>query len=312
MPRRLRLQFEGALYHVINRGNYRQDVFGTVGAAQAFETALAETCERYHWHVHAYVVMRNHFHLALGTPQPNLVEGMHWLQGTFATRFNRYRSERGHLFQGRYYALLIENAAALARVVDYIHLNPVRAQLVPGDRVAAFRWSSLRRYLGTARPNWLDAAPWLAAHQLADAPAGWQSYQQALLALNADPAEQERQGFGTFSRGWAIGTAGWRQALAEKHARLALSPALTGPELHALREARWSAALDAALSATGKTASDLARDRKSAPWKVQLAQELRRTGASCAWIADRLNMGKAESLRVYLHRANSYVTPRPP
>ena len=70
------------MYHVINRGNYRYDVFGSVGAAQAFEGALYECCERYGWRLHAFVVMRNHFHLAIETPEPTLVEGMHWLQGS--------------------------------------------------------------------------------------------------------------------------------------------------------------------------------------------------------------------------------------
>ncbi len=113
MARKVRLKFPGALYHIINRGNYRHDVFGTVGAADAFVTVLGEACGRYDWRVHAYVVMPNHYHLALETPAGNLVEGMHWLQGTFATRFNRFRSERGHLFQGRYHSPVLEDTAVL-------------------------------------------------------------------------------------------------------------------------------------------------------------------------------------------------------
>ena len=131
MARRLRIQFGGALYHVINRGNYRRAVFGTVGAARAFESTLTETCVRHGWRLHARGIMPNHYHLALETPEPNLVEGMHWLQSTFATRFNRFRNERGHLFQARHQSPLVEDAAALARVIDYIHLNPVRAGMVP-------------------------------------------------------------------------------------------------------------------------------------------------------------------------------------
>ena len=97
--------------------------------------SLDEACRRHRWRVHAYVVMRNHFHLALETPAPNLTVGMHWLLGTFANRFNRFRDERGHLFQGRYQAQLIEDASALGRVVDYSHLNPVRAGLVAPEAV---------------------------------------------------------------------------------------------------------------------------------------------------------------------------------
>ena len=95
MARRLRISFAGALYHLINRGNYRCDVFATDAAARAFLITIDETCRRFGWRVHAYVIMSNHYHLAVQTPQANLSEGMHWLQSTYATRFNRFRGERG-------------------------------------------------------------------------------------------------------------------------------------------------------------------------------------------------------------------------
>jgi REP element-mobilizing transposase RayT len=147
MARKLRIEYPGAKYHIINRGNYRRDLFESTGAGEAFLTALGEAAGRHGWRLFAYVLMRNHFHLAIETPQPNLVEGMHWLQSTVATRFNRFRDERGHLFQGRYQSILIEDAAALARVVDYIHLNPVRARVVATEHLCDYRWSSLFLYL---------------------------------------------------------------------------------------------------------------------------------------------------------------------
>jgi len=104
MARKLRLEFPGACYHVINRGNYRTALFQTAGARAAFEACLFEACAKSGWLLHAFVIMRTHFHLAIETPGGNLVSGMHWLQCTFATRFNRLRDERGHLFQGRYKA----------------------------------------------------------------------------------------------------------------------------------------------------------------------------------------------------------------
>jgi putative transposase len=87
----------------------------------------------------AYVVLRNHFHLAVRTPHPNLSAGMQWLQATFATRFNRMRSERGHLFQGRFKALLLENEGVWARVADYVHLNPLRVGVVESEHLVKFR-----------------------------------------------------------------------------------------------------------------------------------------------------------------------------
>ena len=86
---------------MLNRGNYRANVFATDGAKSAFEECLFDACTKSHWLLHAYVVMRNHYHLAIETPEGNLVAGMQWLQATFANRFNRFRGERGHLFQGR-------------------------------------------------------------------------------------------------------------------------------------------------------------------------------------------------------------------
>src|SRR5688572_16507787 len=105
MARKLRLEFAGACYHVINRGNYRRDLFKDEGAAASFQSCLFEACTRFRWRLHAFVIMRNHYHLAVETPEPNLSEGMKWLQGTWAARFNRFRSESGRPFQGRYKAL---------------------------------------------------------------------------------------------------------------------------------------------------------------------------------------------------------------
>jgi REP element-mobilizing transposase RayT len=118
--------------------------------------------------------MRNHYHLALETPEPNLVEGMQWLQSTYANRFNRFRGERGHVFQGRYQAIVVEDGAHLGAVAHYIHLNPVRARIVAVRQANDYRWSSLY-FLAKrgARPGWLrleDAL--LAAGSLADGESG--------------------------------------------------------------------------------------------------------------------------------------------
>ena len=134
MARKFRLEYPGACYHVINRGNYRRNVFAPQGAAEAFERCLGEAGARFGWRVHAFVIMRNHFHLAVETPDPNLSLGMKFLQGTWANRFNRYHGETGRPFQGRYKALHVEPGEALAQVAHYIHLNPLRAKVVPGGQ----------------------------------------------------------------------------------------------------------------------------------------------------------------------------------
>jgi len=303
MPRRLRLQFEDACYHVLNRGNYRQPVFASVGAAQAFEAALSEACELHEWRLHAYTVMTNHYHLALETPRANLAMGMHWLQSTFGTRFNRLRNERGHLFQGRYQALLIGDDSHLVRVIDYIHLNPVRAGIVAPSQVAAFRWSSLRRLMRTPRPAWLVTDRIRAQFGLQDNEEDWARYVARLVALGRDPAEQRLLGFDEFDRGWAIGTWAWRRAVAAEYANPKRYREVPADESRDFKESIWRRELAAALGLMGKNAADVARDPKSAGWKIEAARRLRAMGAPYAWIATALNMGRPSSARVFVSRA---------
>lgn len=303
VARRLRLQFPGAIYHVINRGNYRRDLFATVGAAQAFERALGEATLRFDWRIHAFCLLHNHFHLAVTTPIPNLDDGMHWLQTVFAVRFNRFRSECGHLFQGRYQSPLVEDGAALTRVVNYIHLNPVRAGLVPPEYVAQFRWSSLARYVKGPRAAWLSPQAWLKEIDLEDSAHGWAGYVAKLVGLARDPHAQREQGFDEFSHTWAIGTSGWKRALAHRYGHRALELDLPSCEIRALKEERWRAVLGEELRRHAKESVDPASEAKGAVWKLEIALVLRkRSGAPYAWIADALAMGSPNAVRVAVCR----------
>jgi putative transposase len=298
MARKLRVEYPGAIYHVLNRGNYRRDLFVNPGEAQAFVTALEEATLRFGWKVYAYAVMRNHYHLAIETPQPNLKAGMHWLQSTYATRFNRLHRERGHLFQGRYHSLLVEDDVHLARLVDYIHLNPVRAGIVGAEQAERFRWSSLGRFVRGDRFAGMEAGSWLRVRDCADDADGWQRYCGHLSGLARDPEEQKRCGFTGMSQGWCIGTEGWRQAVAKDHQQMALNPGLAAAEVKLLQQSRWSEALEQALAQTKRTPAEVKLGLKSAPWKLALAARLRdETGASIAWIASELCMGQPGSLR---------------
>lgn len=142
MPRQPRIEYEDAMYHVLNRGNYRNAIFSFETSAELFEEVLFNTCGRFGWILHAYVILSNHYHLVIKTPTANLVAGMQWLQSTFANRFNRLVSERGHVFQGRYKALLIESGGYLLQAVNYVHLNPVRADIVELDQLRHYEQSS--------------------------------------------------------------------------------------------------------------------------------------------------------------------------
>src|SRR5690554_446010 len=152
MARPLRIEFSGALYHVTSRGNARQDIFLDDDDFECFLRLLAVACDRFHWSCHAYCLMSNHYHLLIETQAPSLSKGMKYLNGTYTSAFNRQHQRVGHLFQGRYKAILVEKDAYLLELARYIVLNPVRARMVRSAR--EWPWSSYRATAGqTAGPR---------------------------------------------------------------------------------------------------------------------------------------------------------------
>ncbi|MBS3918459.1 MAG: transposase [Deltaproteobacteria bacterium] len=130
MARPLRIEYEGGFYHVTSRGNERRKIFYGSSDYEKFKAYLREAQEKYGYLLHSYVLMSNHYHLLIETPQPNLSQVMHLVNGSYTNYFNRKRGRSGHLFQGRYKAILIERDSYLLELSRYIHLNPVRAELV--------------------------------------------------------------------------------------------------------------------------------------------------------------------------------------
>lgn len=303
MARKLRLEYPGALYHVINRGNYRADVFGTDGAKGAFLSCLAEACEFAGWKVHGYVVMRNHYHLALETPEPTLVEGMQWLQSTYANRFNRFRREHGHVFQGRYQAIVLEDGARLGAVCHYIHLNPVRARIVPVEEAAAYPWSSLHQLTKPKeRPSWLSLKDALAsAGLLPDTPAGHRAYLDHLAWLQGDDAAQKAYGFDLMSKGWVLGSESFKQALIEDHKRALAELELGEADVAEIKQGLWLQILTRCMGRLGRTKADALKDRKASDWKVAIAAHLRSTTTvKNPWLAEHLNMGDPDGVSRYV------------
>ena len=309
MARKVRLEFAGACYHVLNRGNYRRDLFAGKGAADAFESCLAEAAVRFGWKVHAFVVMRNHFHLAAETPEPNLSDGMKWLQGTWATRFNRFRGETGRPFQGRFKAWHVEPGSVLAQVAHYIHLNPVRAKLVTPDRLLDYRWSSLTRLVAKRRPAWLEARTVLqACGSLADSAAGWRCYVRYLAELAEEDVGRREERFAEMCKGWAIGSADFKAELRARLAppdRSAARLEIVGADREAHRQVRaaiWEDKLQRAARALNLSLASLPA-AKSAPDKVRLAALLKHaTSVSNVWLTQRLQMGKAGSVSQFVGR----------
>jgi putative transposase len=315
MARKLRLEFPGAIYHVINRGNYRSDVFRSEGAKSAFELCLFQACAKSGWVLHAYVLMSNHYHLALETPAGNLVAGMQWLQATFANRFNRLRGERGHLFQGRYKALLVEEGAALGQVCHYIHLNPVRAGLVAVNQLGTYRHSSYwYLWKPRVRPEFLDLSTALAeAGELVDNRQGWEQYRQYLTwQAEVGPAGKSTV-YASMSRGWALGTQEFKAALIKDHALLATSRAWETGGAKEIRMHEWEERLQLGLQALGRTQGEASGERKSAPWKAAVAWWMKQhTQTANRWLAEQLHMGRPEAVSVYVARLTKAGVERDP
>ena len=155
MARPLRVEYPGAYYHVINRGNNQEKIFFNDRDKEKFLEYLEKANERFSIIIHTYCLMSNHYHLLVETPEPNLSVAMQWINVSYATYFNRKRGRVGHLFQGRFKAILIDADQYLKHLSRYIHLNPVKAKLVP--MASKYKWSSYAAFIGKARiPAYLE------------------------------------------------------------------------------------------------------------------------------------------------------------
>lgn len=185
MVRPLRIEYAGAFYHVLNRGQRREPIVQEEPDRERFVSDLAKLAQQYGVRIHGYCLMTNHYHLILETPQANLSQAVQWLNVAYATYYNRRHRLCGHLFQGRFKALLLDSGRYLEAVSRYIHLNPVRAGIVADAR--RYPWSSCRYFVGR------DPAPdWLQMHQIlggfaATLKAAQRRYGQYLAQPAGDP-----------------------------------------------------------------------------------------------------------------------------
>lgn len=174
MARPLRIEYPGALYHVTSRGDGREDIFADDADRLAFLSVLGAVVERFDWRLYAYCLMDNHYHLMVETPKANLSLGMRQLNGVYTQRFNRRHGRAGHVFQGRFKAIVVDKQAYLLELSRYVVLNPVRAKMVRDP--ARYRWSSHRAAAGLEDlPAFLDA-PTLLAHFADALPAARRRY----------------------------------------------------------------------------------------------------------------------------------------
>ncbi len=307
MARKVRIEYAGALYHVMSRGNQGQAIFRSDQDRKLFVETLAEGCEKTGWRVHAYVLMGNHYHVLLETPEANLVAGMKWLQGTYTQRFNSRHKVFGHLFQGRYKALIVDGSDDdyFQLISTYIHLNPARAGLIRigEEALKIYRWSSYPLYLGqpTRRPGWLRVDRVLGDLGIhrddGEGRRGYEAYMEGrVMELGKKRSREElNKEWQSIRRGWYLGEMRFRQGLEE-----CLDTALKGKARQSFsgeaKQAHDEAAAETkvvqGLAALGIADSALATMAKGAAEKQVLAWWLRkRTVASRGWVSRRLRMG---------------------
>jgi REP element-mobilizing transposase RayT len=293
------------MYHVMSRGDRREDIFLNDVDRHDFLKTLAEASQKTGWQVHAYCLMRNHYHLVLETPNANLVAGMAWLQSTYTIRLNHRHKLFGHVFSGRYKAQLVEGSGNgyLRTVGDYVHLNPVRAGLLgPEDRLLAYPWSSLTSYLAAPehRPRWMRVDRLLGEHGIPqDSAAGRREFEQQMEARRL--AETDEAALKTFRRGWCLGGEAFKHEMLEKMAGK-LGEHHAGELRRETAEATAERIVAEELSRLGWAESDLATRRKSDPAKLRMAARLRtETTLSIKAIACRVHLGTSKSANIRLH-----------
>ena len=315
MARPLRIEYPGAAYHVMARGNQGHAIFKDDTDRKRFLETLAEACEKTGWRIDAYVLMGNHYHLLVETPEGNLVAGMKWLQGTYTQRFNGRHRVFGHLFQGRYKAVVVDRGDAnyLQVVSTYIHLNPARSGLIRIGRepLKRYRWSSYPWYLSRHCPDWLRREVVLGSLGLRPGDQrGYEAYLEGRVLELGRAAGREAcaRSWQAIRRGWYLGNESFLEKL---ESWLAKAVAGRRRESHqrAAREQHDAAAaerlLGAGMKALELTEPRLTRLPKGAPEKVALAWWLRgRTTVTLRWVGERLGMGHYTRVTQAVSRMN--------
>jgi REP element-mobilizing transposase RayT len=307
------------MYHIMSRGDRRENIFLNDVDRHDFIKTLAEACQKTGWQMHAYCLMRNHYHLVLETPNANLVAGMAWLQSTYTIRLNHRNKLFGHVFSGRYKAQLVEGSGNgyLRTACDYVHLNPVRAGLLQSeDRLVGYPWSSLVWYLAAPehRPGWMRVDRLLGEHGLgADTAANRQEFERRMEARRL--AETDEAALKILRRGWCLGGEVFRLKMLE-----AMEGKLGEHHSGALRlesaAAKAERIVVEELDRLGWTERELGARSKGDPGKLALAARLRReTTLTLRAIAARVHLGTSKSANARLHqwmrKSTNPIPPRP-
>jgi putative transposase len=322
MARQVRIQFQGAVYHVMARGDRRENIIGGERDRRMFVETFSETCEKTGWLVYAWVLMSNHYHLVFRTPQANLVAGMRWLQNTYTRRFNVGNQLWGHVFGSRYKAVLVESGEFgsgdyLSNMIDYVHLNPIRAGIINSatERLLDYPWSSLSRGYAVSpqkRPSWLKTDDGFGILGLEDSVQGRRLYVRRLEEKArhgvTTPVLPEDQGLqSTLRRGWYWGSEQFRALLMKK---LDAESIRRNRNYQSTQMGRDHAQAEAerivqdGLQRFGLSESDLQSLPGSDPRKVAIASTVhKKTTILLGWTAKRLQMKSAANVSQQLRRS---------
>lgn len=312
MARSVRIEYEGARYHVMSRGDRGEPIMWDNRDGEIFVETLFEACERSGAEIFSYVLMGNHYHLLVGTPHGNLVATMKWFQGTYTARFNARHRQRGHVFQGRYKAIPVDDSEpGYGRIVsDYIHLNPVRAGIIRPEApdLAAYQWSSYPGMVGEALvPEALQVVRVLDWHHL-----DWNKmsdrkrygaylHERAAAFWSEAVNEEQREEWEIMRRGWFLGGESFRELLQERAAETVVGKrrdSYADPALGAHDELAAANLLAGALEVLGLAVADIRQLRKNDPRKQAVASMLRtKTVVSNAWICEQIAMGDDSNIR---------------
>ncbi len=311
MARKVRIQYPGAVYHVMSRGDRKEEIFLSDRDRYRFLDTLEEACDRSGFLVHSYVLMPNHYHLLLETPDGNLVSGMRWLQGTYTVRFNHRNNMVGHLFQGRYKAIPVDtdDPDYFPLLSNYIHLNPARAHLLGGNypALSSYPWSSYRSFLsGEPLPRWLVRLRVFKALGLEGESAADRRRYRRLMELkerqihSGEAQDKLDKEWRDLRRGWYAGDESFRgrlEVLADSAVggKRRSSYDRVGLMRHDERVAKeW---LDKILMVLSVTLEDVQGLRPSDPLKQAVIWYLRtRTLVTATWLDNQLGVGHASNI----------------
>jgi len=303
MPRHPRIEYAGAVYHVMCRGDRREAIVETDEDRHLFIETLGQACERSGWIVHSYVLMNNHYHVLLETPEGGLVDGMRWFQTTYTARYNARKRMCGHLFQGRYKAIVLDPAdPAYVRIAsDYIHLNPARAHMLKKahPRLEEYPWSSYPAYIGKDDiPDWLETERVLDSHGTTGEE--YRRYMQGRAKEAIGGSKEMEREWKAIRRGWYLGGETFREEMVDRIGdRMARKKreSYSGAGVKGHDEKTAKGLLAKGLEAL-KTGQEEVKSWKTTDVRKQALTWLIRssTMASSEWISEHIGMGHRSNI----------------